>query len=292
MEFRQITYFTEVCRSRSISKAAKELFVTQQCVSKQVSMLERELGMPLLVRSSTGVVPTEEGRWLSEHADMILQIERDIQTHFEQKRKSAPKVLRVGVSNGLNLFYDDTFFKNLQQAHPGLSIQVLYMWSRQIEEMLENGALNIGISLLPVVNTDLCIEKLFSEPICCIVNRTSPLAERDSLNFDDILHEQIAMADENFNTYHAFLERCAGKGVTPNIYKASDLMSIYFYVLTHSAVGFSLNSLAERFHVDQIRHIPFVDEEGVWNVCMLTNEKDRGLFDKYLADFANVRQEV
>ncbi len=289
MEFRQITYFEAVCRNRSISKAAKELFLTQQCVSKQISLLEREMGAPLIVRRPNGVVPTEEGRWLNEHAAMILQIEQDIQTHFERHRNGASKVMKVGIANGLNLFYDDTFFRRLQEAHPDLSIQVFYIWNRQIEEMVENGALNIGISLLPVQNTSLRVEKMFTEPICCVVNRGNRLAEYDVLHFDDILHEQIALADENFNTYYAFLERCKSRGVTPDIYKASDLMSIYFYVLNHDAVGFSLHSFAERFHVDQIRHIPYADEEGAWNVCMLMNEKDSGAYDRYIPDFANAR---
>ena len=63
MEFRQILYFDAVYRSTSISKAAQDLFVTQQCVSKQISMLERELGVTLLTRKQNGVTPTEEGRW-------------------------------------------------------------------------------------------------------------------------------------------------------------------------------------------------------------------------------------
>ncbi len=290
MEFRQITYFEAVCRNRSITKAAKELFVTQQCVSKQISLLEHEMGTPLLQRRANGVIPTEEGQWFFEHASMILQIDQDIQTHFELRRKGAARVLRVGISNGLNLFYDDPFFGHLQELHPDISIQVLNMWNRQIEEMLESGGLDIGISLLPVQNKSLYVKQIFSEPVCCIVNRSNALADREFLRFEDIVHEQVALADENFNTYRAFLERCEKEGVTPNLYKSSDLMSIYFYVLNHNAVGFSLNSYAQRFHVDQIRHIPYTDEGGFWYVCILMRERDRDLYERYVGDFADVKR--
>ena len=141
MEFRQVLYYDAVYRNSSISKAAQELFVTQQCVSKQISMLEKELGVNLLVRRQNGVVPTEEGRWFHEHASMILQIEQDIQIHYEMARRNGPNVLRIGVSNGLNLFFDDIFFQRLREAHPELTIQVFYMWNRQIEDMLENGTI-------------------------------------------------------------------------------------------------------------------------------------------------------
>ena len=109
MEFRQILYFDAVFRNKSISKAAQELFVTQQCVSKQVSLLEKELGTALLLRSQSGVSPTEEGQWFHEHAAMILQLEQDIQTHYETARKASSRALRIGVYNGLNTFLTTCF---------------------------------------------------------------------------------------------------------------------------------------------------------------------------------------
>lgn len=286
MEFRQVLYYDAVYRNNSISKAAQELFVTQQCVSKQISMLEKELGVNLLVRRQNGVVPTEEGRWFHEHASMILQIEQDIQAHYAMARRNGPNVLRIGVSNGLNLFFDDIFFQRLREAHPEHTIQVFYMWNRQIEDMLENGTIDIGISLLPIHNDTLYAKKLFSEQLYCIVNKSHRLAGSEVLTFDDIIREQIAMADENFNTYNAFMARCQEQGVTPNVYKTSDLMSIYVYVLNHNAVGFSLGTFAKRFHIDQIRHIPYDDVGGTWDVCILMNEKDKHRFKRLIGDFS------
>ena len=286
MEFRQVLYYDAVYRNSSISKAAQELFVTQQCVSKQISMLEKELDVNLLVRRQNGVVPTEEGRWFHEHASMILQIEQDIQTHYEMARRNGPNVLRIGISNGLNLFFDDIFFQRLREAHPEHTIQVFYMWNRQIEDMLENGTIDIGISLLPIHNDALYAKKLFSEQLYCIVNSSHRLAGSDVLRFDDIIHEQIAMADENFNTYNAFMARCQEQGIIPNVYKTSDLMSIYVYVLNHNAVGFSLGTFAERFHIDQIRHIPYEDVGGTWDVCVLMNEKDKHRYRQLIGEFS------
>ena len=287
MEFRQIEYFDAVCRDRSISKGAQNLFVTQQCVSKQISLLEKELGTSLLERSPNGVTPTEEGRWFQEHAAMILQIEQDIRMHYEMVRKRGLNNIRIGVSNGLNLFFDDTFFRRLRALHPEHSLQVFYMWNREIEEMIDGTELDIGISILPVHNESLYISKLFTEQLCCIVNSHHKLAGYDVLRFDDIMREKIAMADENFKTFDSFMSRCKGQGITPDIYKTSDLMSIYVYVLNHDAVGFSLDTFAERFHIDQIRHIPYEDEGGMWDVCLLLNEKRKNRYLPYIKDISS-----
>lgn len=62
----QITYFLTVADTLSFSKAAAALFVSQPAVSKQVSLLEEELGLTLFDRTRQGVFLTEAGRLFSE----------------------------------------------------------------------------------------------------------------------------------------------------------------------------------------------------------------------------------
>src|SRR5688572_20194527 len=61
-----------VARERGFSRAARALGRTQPAVSNAISHLERELGQPLFVRQRHGVVPTEAGRTLLEHAERAL----------------------------------------------------------------------------------------------------------------------------------------------------------------------------------------------------------------------------
>ena len=72
MEFRQVLYYDAVYRNNSISKAAQELFVTQQCVSKQISILEKELGVTLFSRSGRGVTLTNDGIEFMPYARQLL----------------------------------------------------------------------------------------------------------------------------------------------------------------------------------------------------------------------------
>ena len=61
--------FYEVAKAGNISKAAKELFISQPAISKSISKLEDGLGVTLFVRSSRGVQLTEEGRLLFHYAE-------------------------------------------------------------------------------------------------------------------------------------------------------------------------------------------------------------------------------
>src|SRR3546814_17704075 len=73
MDVRQMKYFVTIGDSASFSQASRELNIAQPALSQQISRLEYDVGVPLLVRSSRGVSPTEAGVTLYRHAKSILR---------------------------------------------------------------------------------------------------------------------------------------------------------------------------------------------------------------------------
>lgn len=73
MRFEQLKCLQEIARTGSISAAAKNLFVSQQSVSTSIKHLEDELDVHLMIRTSSGVSMTEEGKKVLEYAEIILQ---------------------------------------------------------------------------------------------------------------------------------------------------------------------------------------------------------------------------
>ena len=73
MTIQQLQYILEVQRCGSITQAAKNLFVTQSSVSCAIAALEKELGVHIFQRSWQGVIPTEDGRRVLEHAQSICE---------------------------------------------------------------------------------------------------------------------------------------------------------------------------------------------------------------------------
>lgn len=79
MTIQQLQYILEVKRSGSITRAAKNLFVTQSSVSCAIAALEKELDVRIFKRSWQGVIPTEDGRKVLEHAQSICEHHRLMQ---------------------------------------------------------------------------------------------------------------------------------------------------------------------------------------------------------------------
>lgn len=72
MTIQQLYYVLEVARTGSLNRAAKELFVSQSCISVSIRKLEQELGFPIFVRSANGAYPTEKGQRLIGQAGTIM----------------------------------------------------------------------------------------------------------------------------------------------------------------------------------------------------------------------------
>ena len=85
MTIQQLQYILEVKRSGSITRAAKNLFVTQSSVSCAIAALEKELGVHIFQRSWQGVIPTEDGRRVLEHAQSICEHHRLMQGKAERE---------------------------------------------------------------------------------------------------------------------------------------------------------------------------------------------------------------
>ena len=72
MDIKTLRYFLQICEDGSFSKASKSLYISQQGLSKSISNLEKEIGVPLFNRTSSGNQLTEYGEYLKNKASTIV----------------------------------------------------------------------------------------------------------------------------------------------------------------------------------------------------------------------------
>src|ERR1700752_5189289 len=97
MDFRELSAFLAVVEEGGMSAASRRLHVSQSALSQTVSALERELGVTLLERTSTGVRPTQAGTTLLAEARAILaRYHQAVRTMSNYATKSSG-VIRLGI---------------------------------------------------------------------------------------------------------------------------------------------------------------------------------------------------
>ena len=120
----QYKIFYEVAKAGNISKAAKELYISQPAISKAISKLEDSIGIPLFTRSSRGVQLTAEGQVLFEYAKEAFEA----LTRGEQELKRIQEFdighLRIGVSNTLCKYVLLPYLKTFIDQYPHMRISI------------------------------------------------------------------------------------------------------------------------------------------------------------------------
>src|SRR6185369_5192219 len=98
MDLQQLRYFVTVAEVENISLAAHRLRVAQSAVSRQIRLLEEELGVVLLQRSGRGVKLTETGESLRRQASDLIRQADGIRSDIRNRGNEPAGVLRVGAN--------------------------------------------------------------------------------------------------------------------------------------------------------------------------------------------------
>ena len=210
MELKQLEYFTIVCEKGSFSQAAECLYTSQPNVSKALKNLEEEYGVRIFERSSTGMIPTEQGKRFIAQAQRVLQQVDELKQEAHQQRSCAE--LRVVLTHATYASYAAVDY--LEQA---ASIERLHIHIREggsmeaLDHVLRQGY-HLALLRYAVEDdehyTHYCARRgLKMEPIMdfeysLLTNRDGPLARkaiRDLSELDkymEILHDDFQLPGE------------------------------------------------------------------------------------------------
>ncbi len=101
MNYHHLQYFWEVARQRSVSRAARELGVSQPTVSAQIKALEQTLGSDLFIRTGRDLVLTELGQMVYEYAVEIFTLGRELEEAVSTRKTGRALRLRIGITDSM-----------------------------------------------------------------------------------------------------------------------------------------------------------------------------------------------
>lgn len=151
----QYRIFYAVARAGNISKAAKELYISQPAISKSISKLEDSLNTTLFTRNSRGVQLTEEGQVLFEHTQAAFEELNIGEQELKRIREFNLGHIRIGVSNTLCRFIMVTYLKGFIEKYPHIKITIESQSTTHTLAMLEQQRIDIGLVAEPKLQKNL-----------------------------------------------------------------------------------------------------------------------------------------
>lgn len=137
--------FYTVARTKNISKAAKELYISQPAISKSIQKLEESMNCELFRRSSRGVILTEEGELLYSYVKVAFETLALGEDKLKNSIELGVGHLKIGVSSTLCKYMLLPYLKEFIKKYPHINISIACQSTNETLRLLEENKIDIGL---------------------------------------------------------------------------------------------------------------------------------------------------
>ena len=301
MTIKDLENFRTVCEERSITKAARLLYITPQGLSKSIKNLESEWHTQLLNRTTQGITLTETGEYLYQHLPEFLDSYYNIYTNVQKIQQTQNREIDLLSAYGILRLVSPECITDFRTKHPEITLRYREYPDKQVERLFREKEGNVAFTIGPSEPDDFTefhAIKLESFPIKLLVNRSHPLSQKQYVEITDLKNEPLYLESSDFYIHHLIVEKCKLAGFTPNIvFESSGFSLCHKMVRKNKGISVVVDFVFDDMGDDSMTLIPFCDGNYEWTTYMLTRkEKDISpdilLFRKHVVKWMkNMKQE-
>ncbi len=218
MEIRQLKAFLAIAEAKTFTAGAKMVNVTQAAISMQIRQLEDEVGLPLFTRTPRRVILTEAGEHLLERARRMLREHDAAVAEIAELGGVEHGRLRIGSASAeFATVQLPHILHALKDAYPNSELSVSAGTSQTLVDKIMHGETDIAFVSLPVENSSITTDLLFSDEIVAIAHPTHPLAKKRSISASQLSEEKLILGERGGNTRRMIDDFFNAANVRPNI---------------------------------------------------------------------------
>ncbi|MDO4167269.1 MAG: LysR family transcriptional regulator [Eubacteriales bacterium] len=150
MEIRVLRYFLTVVREESITKAAEVLHITQPTLSRQLSQMEKDIGVKLFHRGTRKITLTNEGMLLRRRAEEILQLVDNTERELVVQEEQIEGKITIGCGELASVQVLAELIDAFSKKYPGVSYDIFTATADLVKEQMDKGLVDVGLLLEPV----------------------------------------------------------------------------------------------------------------------------------------------
>lgn len=265
MDIQNIRAFLKVNETGSFSRAAEALFITQPAISKRIATLEQSLGTHLFDRIGKTVQLTEAGLALLPNYQRILEEIDESHRIISNLRETTSGHLRLATSHHIGLHRLPPVLKQFSKKYPEVVLELQFMDSEQATQLVLQGEIELGIITLPgQPNERLSLQKVWHDPMHCVVASDHPLAATNKITRKQLLKEPSILPSIGTYTRGLINAALGITGETNILMETNYLETIKAMVKIGLGWGVIPDSmLDDSFRVIELKHSSMARELGV-----------------------------
>jgi DNA-binding transcriptional LysR family regulator len=200
MDVRQLEMFRAVAEEGAFTRAAHRLHISQSAVSRQLKLLEEELGTLLLHRTGRGVTLTANGELMLRTANRIHRDLQDVAWQISATQTLQRGLLRLGGGMTVCLYILPRLLKKFRALHKDVDLRVTSGTSEAILRMVRNHQVDLGLLTLPIVEADLEVRPVLKEEMVVVTAPRHPLSRERSVEPRSLARYPLILFEQGSNT--------------------------------------------------------------------------------------------
>ena len=186
MNLQQLRSFLHIVELGSLSKAAERLHLSQPALSRQIKMLEQEIGESLFQRTGRGLIITEAGQLLERRATAGLAELEKFSADLSARRGNISGSLCLGLPPSSGLILAGPLIERYRSVHPDVKLRVTQLLSGTLQEHLLDGRADLGILYEGATSPRIAYERLNEEELFLIAPPLRVTQPSNEMPFDEL----------------------------------------------------------------------------------------------------------
>ncbi len=201
---RQLSIFISLANELNFSRAASQLFMTQQAVSSNIRLLENQLGTSLFTRSTRSVSLTMAGEVLLKRIEpLVSELDKKMRATALEFGNS-PATLRIEIPPGGAGELMPIFLWAVSQEFPEIQLELLQThWASPFSQ-LEDGKVDLSLLRMKPDSDSVTSTLLFEEPTVLATSNVHPLCSKAHISISDLLGEPFVVARNSDSHWEDF----------------------------------------------------------------------------------------
>lgn len=284
MEIRQLRYFIAVADTLSFSAAAESVFLSQSALSRQIMALEKEIGLPLLKRSTRKVELTEAGQILRQSAKELISRWEKLTPELKNKVAPGNQAMTLTVGADLRALSDPArrvtvmeVFYRLRRKYPGVRILFQSLEYQELVQGLMEKSLDCAFVLDRELDhrAEIGSAELWREDMMLVFRSRNRHTEADCR--DIIRNRGLILVDKEPQGLYHILRIINDMGLEPQIRFCEDPEDMTMTVETGESAAILPRSVVEKLQNPHLQAFPLPGESAALSCCLLWNETESPL---------------
>lgn len=218
MEIRQLEYFYYVCRTGSFTLASKQLYITQQGLSKAIAQLEEELGVELFERTPNAIRLTDAGRLFLEHSKKVLTSVEIAKRQVQGFSEAARQKVYIGFMKGTFEFFPQNFFCMLaRELYNNCFFDIKELSAEDCWERVEDGRISAAVLMEPMRNRGFEVTPLTKSSLYAYMTQNMEHSNVEKIPISALSEQKLVLQNDFRYHYEDFTRACMEKGFVPDV---------------------------------------------------------------------------